>query len=44
MREVVDKIFNGEEIKMKDDLLNEEFDKFLSIHKPTDDVLALNTF
>ena len=44
MREVVDKIFNGEEIKMKDDLLNEEFNKFLSIHKPSDDVLALKYF
>jgi type I restriction enzyme R subunit len=44
MREVVDKIFNGEEIKMKDDLLNEEFDKFLSIHKPSDDVLSLKYF
>ena len=44
MLEVVDKIFNGEEIKMKDDLLNEEFDKFLSIHKPSDDVLSLKYF
>ena len=44
MREVVDKIFNGEEIKMKDDLLNEEFNKFLSIHKPSDDVLSLKYF
>lgn len=44
MREVVDKIFNGEEIKMKDELLNEEFDKFLSIYKPSDDVLALKYF
>jgi len=44
MREVVDKIFNGEEIKMKDDLLNEEFDKFLSIYKPSDNVLDLKYF
>lgn len=44
MREVVDKIFNGEEIKMKDDLLNEEFNKFLSIHRPDDDVYALKYF
>ena len=44
MREVVDKIFNGEEIKMKDELLNEEFDKFLSIYKPSDDALALKYF
>ena len=44
MREIVDKIFNGEEIKMKDDLLNEEFDKFLAIYKPDDDVNTLKYF
>ena len=44
MREIVDKIFNGEEIKMKDELLEEEFNKFLSIYKPSDDIVALKYF
>ena len=44
MKEIVDKIFNGEEIKMKDELLEEEFNKFMSIYKPYKDVVSLKYF
>ena len=44
MKEIVDKIFNGEEIKMKDELLEEEFNKFMSIYKPYKDVVSIKYF
>ena len=45
MNELVDKIFNGTEIKMKNQLIDDEFGKFLSIHKPENaDMLAVKYF
>ncbi len=43
-REIVDKIFNGEEIKMRDPLLDQEYDKFISIHKPDENNRELKYF
>ena len=45
MNELVDMIYNGTEIKMKNQLIDDEFGKFLSIHKPENaDMLAIKYF
>jgi len=45
LREVIENIFWGNRIKQKDELLDDEFDKFVSIYKPGDvDILALKYY
>ncbi len=45
IREILEKIFFGTEIKLKNELLDDEFDKFVSIHKPDNaDMMALKQF
>lgn len=45
LREVIDKIFGKiMSFKTKDELLEEEFQKFISIYKPTDNILEMKTF
>jgi type I restriction enzyme R subunit len=43
--ELLENIFFGTEIKKKNELLDDEFDKFVAIHKPSDvDMIALKHF
>ena len=45
LREILEHIFLGNRIKQKDELLEDEFDKFMSIYKPeNDDILALKYY
>lgn len=45
IREILEKIFLGTEIKLKNELVDDEFDKFVSIHKPNDvDMAALKQY